>query len=81
VPELTAEDRARIAATAATLRYAAPLIFDHDEDMANGLYEVAKSLERDDVDPDDWWCCPVCEGVTCDEGCPLEPIRPRWETR
>jgi hypothetical protein len=30
----------------------------------------------DDVERDwDGVCCPVCEEVTCDEGCPLEDVR------
>lgn len=33
--------------------------------------EVAKSVELDW----DGICCPLCEEVTCDEGCPLESVR------
>ena len=59
-------------ATAATCRQVAEW-FDPRE--AALLLEVATAVERlseDDI------CCPACEEVTCDDGCPLAPVRNRW---
>jgi hypothetical protein len=38
------------------------------------LYETADAVERADAESLTW-CCPLCEGVSCDKGCPLEPVR------
>jgi hypothetical protein len=27
------------------------------------------------VEPADWDCCPLCEEVVCDDGCPLYSVR------
>jgi hypothetical protein len=57
-----------VATVAATLRTVAGWLPDDDRDM---LYKAAERTERD-------WngaCCPVCEEVTCDDGCPLEKVR------
>lgn len=57
---------ARIAAKA--LRTAAQWLPDEYRDM---LCEAADGAEK-------WWdgaCCPVCEEVWCDDGCPLEEVR------
>lgn len=57
---------ARIAAKA--LRTAAQWLPDEYRDM---LREAADGAEQ-------WWdgaCCPVCEEVWCDSGCPLEEVR------
>lgn len=37
------------------------------------LYEIADQVENGATD--DWWSCPMCEEITCDDGCPLEPLR------
>lgn len=37
------------------------------------LYRLADEVEHGD--PADWWCCPLCEEVTCDDDCPLVDIR------
>ena len=63
-----------IAATvAATLRVAATWITG-DEDRAT-LFETAEQVERD-PGPDSM-SCPLCEEITCDDGCPMEPVRQR----
>lgn len=65
-----------ITAVAATFRQIAlwGLRFDagpaHDE-----LMEIARKVEALSVEDD--ICCPVCEEVTCDDDCPLAPIRGR----
>lgn len=67
-------DKLRIETTAATLRYSAGIMFSLDEKMAKALYGVAEELERvEDVTA--WICCPVCEEVICDGGCPLASIK------
>lgn len=64
-------------ATAATLRQVAfwGLVFDGGtvESTCDELLEIARQVEQLDVADD--FCCPVCEEVTCDDGCPLEPVR------
>lgn len=35
--------------------------------------ETADAIEREDFS--DSWCCPLCEEVECDAGCPLAPLR------
>jgi hypothetical protein len=57
-----------VSTTASTLRVAAQWLSGEDRDM---LLETAANTETDW----DETCCPVCEEVTCDEGCPLESIR------
>lgn len=37
------------------------------------MYETADVIEQGS--PEDWDCCPLCEEVTCDDGCPVKPIR------
>jgi hypothetical protein len=57
-----------IATVVATLRTVAGWM---PEDQRQTLYEVADQTEAtwDDL------CCPVCEEVTCDDGCPLQHVR------
>lgn len=57
-------------AVAKTLRYVASV---SDEAQARWMYDLAEEVENSK--PSDWWACPVCEEVICDEGCPLEPLR------
>lgn len=57
-----------VATTASTLRVAADWLSGEDRNM---LLEAAANTE---INWDDA-CCPVCEEVTCDEGCPLESVR------
>lgn len=54
--------------TVATLRTAAEWLPGEQRDM---LREVADQTEWDW----DGACCPLCEEVTCDEGCPLGNLR------
>lgn len=61
-----------VATVAATLRTAAEWFSGEQRDM---LREAADGTER----AWDSFCCPVCEEVTCDEGCPLEHVRARLE--
>lgn len=75
---MTEVQRATIKATIGALRYAAGLAFCWREELAADLYDTARELEgdlaRDSVDglAD---CCPVCQEVICDGGCPLEDLR------
>ncbi|WP_030757254.1 hypothetical protein [Streptomyces sp. NRRL F-5135] len=57
-----------VVTAAATLRTAAEWFSGDDRDT---MREVADQAERDR----DGICCPVCEEVDCDEGCPLEHVR------
>jgi hypothetical protein len=63
--------------TAATLRQVAEwgLRFDGStvESTCGELHGIANKVEQ--LDPDDDLCCPVCEEVECDGGCPLESVR------
>ena len=63
-----------IVATANTFRYLAGW-FGSDEQRAE-LYEMAEAVEV--MTPGNDMCCPVCEETTCDDGCPLAPVRNRW---
>lgn len=73
---MDSEAKARVAATAATLRQVAGwgLSFsDKDQDdSADELHQTADAVEAmGDDDP----CCPVCQEILCDEDCPLVGIR------
>lgn len=57
-----------VSTTASTLRVAAQWLSGNDRDM---LLEAAANAESNW----DELCCPVCEEVTCDKGCPLESVR------
>jgi hypothetical protein len=37
------------------------------------LIELAGAIETAPVT--DWWSCPICEEVECDQSCPLAPLR------
>ena len=63
-----------VTTVAATLRTAAEWFSGDDRDM---MREVADDAER----AWDSACCPVCEEVTCDEGCPLEHVRAALEEK
>jgi hypothetical protein len=39
------------------------------------IYAVAEQVEAGWLEA----CCPVCEEVVCDEGCPLASVRPTWK--
>lgn len=62
-----------IAATAATFRYLAGW-FGTEEQRAE-LYGMAEAVEA--LTPENDMSCPVCEETTCDDGCPLAPVRNR----
>lgn len=76
---MTAEDCIAIKATAATLRAVAGWGLEWPPGghaaARDELCQIASAVEGLD---DDDVCCPVCEEVRCDEGCPLEGIR-KWE--
>ena len=57
------EVKATVAATLRTL-YGQALV-------ESDLLDLAEEVERSDLG----MCCPLCEEVTCDEGCPLEVVR------
>lgn len=61
-------------AVGGALRYVAGLTHARGrEDEAREWYEIAAEVEQHDYS--DSWCCPLCEELTCDVGCPLEPLR------
>ena len=43
---------------------------DADRDWCR---ETAEAIRREDFS--DSWCCPLCQEVECDTGCPLETAR------
>jgi hypothetical protein len=59
-----------VATVIATLRYAAEWLNDDDRNL---LSETADQVAAED--PREALCCPVCEEVECDEGCPLAGVR------
>lgn len=59
-----------VAATAATLRQVAG--WGVGDDLEKDFYELATALG---TWKSDGMCCPMCQEVECDEGCPLEPVR------
>lgn len=72
--------RAAVAATLRTVAGWGQLACVTDDDEYRGvnvgrdeLYELARRVEHERVD--DWWSCPICQEVECDNGCPLEPLR------
>jgi hypothetical protein len=59
------------AVVAATIRTVAGWISsDQDRDL---LHSAAEQVERD-PGPDSI-CCPLCEEIACDDGCPMETVR------
>jgi hypothetical protein len=64
-----------IAATIAAFRFAAEAAYCA-EDRA-WMSRTAGAVEVLTEDND--MCCPVCEETTCDDGCPLAPVRNRWQ--
>lgn len=70
-----------IAAVAATLREVAEWGLSFDNGPAESrdvLMDIARRVELLNIADD--FCCPVCEEVTCDEGCPLEQVRARLDS-
>lgn len=59
----------QIVITAATLRIAATWLPSEHKEI---LQQVAVDTELRGTDD---FCCPVCEEVSCDDGCPLEHVR------
>lgn len=73
-----------ITAVAATLRQIADwgYLDNAGHPLRDELLELAGAVEREGApaDPDGPDCllgmsCPMCQEVTCDAGCPLEPVR------
>ena len=61
-----------IGAVADTLRYISAWIPD-------GEYYLLKTAQQiDSMTPENDLCCPLCEETTCDEHCPLQPVRQQW---
>lgn len=56
------------ATVAATLRTIAGWF---DAEQRQQLRDVAEDVELDPLGA----CCPLCQEVTCDEGCPLQSVR------
>jgi hypothetical protein len=50
-----------------------PDSLEYDEN-ARYLLDAADELEN--TPPDEWVCCPICQEVVCDDGCPACPMRP-----
>ncbi len=48
-----------------------------EEQQAEALLGMAAEVEALTEDNDT--CCPVCQETTCDDGCPLAPVRNRWQ--
>lgn len=68
-----------VRAVAATLRSVAGWVGANPERAdREELYWIADAVEQ--LDPDDI-CCPVCEEMTCDLGCPLYPVRSAAQAR
>lgn len=63
------ETRERIAATAETLH----VVAEWGDVGGEELHRVAEEVATGRVA--DWMCCPVCEEIACDAGCPLAPVR------
>jgi hypothetical protein len=61
-----------LAVIAATLRTAADWLPDDHREM---LRETAQGVESCTDSYSLSFCCPVCQEVHCDEGCPLEHVR------
>lgn len=57
-----------VATVAATLRTAAEWLSGAEHEL---LLQIAKDAEHGWEDA----CCPLCEEVTCDDGCPLSTVR------
>jgi hypothetical protein len=60
---------------AATLRAVAEQV-DSNEERAN-LLGIADEVARGQGQS----CCPMCQEVTCDSGCPLSEARTSWARR
>lgn len=74
---MTEDQKALVRATvSATLRTVAEwgLAFQAtpDEPASSEFHNIADQVDRLEADE---MCCPVCEEVTCDETCPLAPVR------
>lgn len=63
--------RAAQIATAATLRQIAQWHLATSPASEEEWFELARQVEG--LEPG--WACPMCQEVTCDDGCPLEPVR------
>jgi hypothetical protein len=63
-----------VKAVAATLREVAG--WGEDDRNPRMMEAVAEDVEANWNDV----CCPVCQEVTCDEGCPLEAVRAESES-
>lgn len=69
---LEAQRALALRTVAATLRTVA---WAEREDKPFRMYDTADELDRLADLNENLDCCPVCEEVTCDEGCPLEAVR------
>lgn len=72
---MSSETDTVVKTTAATIRYLAGW-FDTEKERAH-LLEIALEVEATEGHEA---CCPVCQEVTCDRGCPLEPFRDRCQS-
>lgn len=72
--EFLARLRATAATIVATMRYMSYLEVPDNSDVLS--YTAGKVEEwAATYDGTHLGCCPVCEEITCDDGCPLEAIR------
>jgi hypothetical protein len=70
------------ATVVSTLRWAAEFVSYRDAQTATDLTDAADQLEHALKFPDGLdMCCPVCEEMRCDEGCPVLPLREHYWTR
>jgi hypothetical protein len=44
-------------------------------DIENAQYLLTAADELENTPPGDWWTCPVCQEVECDDGCPARSMR------
>lgn len=63
--------RAAQIATAATLRQLASWSPHNEPDSEQEWLDLASQVEG----LESGWACPMCQEVTCDDDCPLEPVR------
>jgi len=70
---LTPDEHATALVVLRTLRWVAGRTRFYDaEDWTQLLADLEHAIDAEDGLR---WSCPVCEELTCDNGCPLQPLR------
>lgn len=77
VEPLLRTDETTKAAVAATFRYITEWGLAYERETAAKAADDFRHIadEIDNLDPERDVCCPVCQEVTCDDHCPLAPVR------